>query len=154
MKKIFSILAAALLVATAFTATSCKKSPDILWNVQAQASGNGKIIVTYPTGNPGLVVEGVATATATTTNDSTVLVFAAPADALFAEDVLANPDAYSKQDVKDAEALMNEVNNKAVEFHAEGEWEASVTGYAKYGQMYFVINEHWPVDTVAVAVVE
>ena len=146
MKKLFLILTAVL---TVCVFTGCKETPEIVWNIEAQASGEGKITVEYPTGNPGLVVEGNATATATTVSDTTANVVAIPNSALFANEIIGNPKAYSKQEVEDAEKLVNEVEN-AVKFHAEGDWKASVTGYAKYNHIYFMIDEHWPVDTVRV----
>ena len=130
------------MLAVAFTFTSCNKetTTPIQYSVEVAANGEGTFVMSYPTGN--LNLKGAASLCATSAIENTLAVNAPNYQA-----VLANPNDFSDETVEFA----NQVNSA---FHVdtlEGTWHVDVVGYAKWNNIYLVIDEHWPADTTAIA---
>jgi len=148
MKKIFSILA---IVCAILSMSSCKTNSQlVVWNATVNAQGEGKVNVTFPTG--GFVADGNATVTVHSTNDTT----AVPA-VLFAEEVLANPKAFTAEQVKFAKFATAKFEDAYSVTEVEGTWSVDIEAYALQPEtgLYIVIKKHWPeepqpVDSVAV----
>jgi len=147
MKKFYFLLM--LVVALAFTSCeSCEGTKDdatasITWNIDLNAKGEGKLVVSYPTGR--LTLDGAASFDATSSNDSVLNAILESAPTYNA--IMANPANYSDEQVY----VANEFKSA---FHVDtlaGTWELNAVGYAKYGNIYIVIDEHLPhADTAAV----
>ena len=139
MKKIISFICmAAALVAFA----SCRQTPTIEWSLTAAAEGDGLVTVSYPTG--AFTADGKARVEATTAHIDTTVANGA----LTLTNGLASDD---KEVVEAATAVSEQLGLTSVDV-LKGEWRVDVTGFAKYGQIIFAIDEHWPKpDTTQVA---
>lgn len=88
-------------------------------------------------------INGKAEAILTIANDTVVNLL--PNSAVNYKDVLMCPSNYTEAEVAGATKVDSAVNSSKI-ITATGKWEVTVTGYAKYGEIYFVIDEHWPKD--------
>lgn len=145
MKKLYFLIA--LCVALSFTACeSCSSdipeaSEGIVWNVKLQASGEGMLVASYPTGK--LSLDGAANFAAESSNDTVEAnLLGTPSY----KDVLANQGNYDPETVNFAER----VNSAIAVDTMSGKWNVDLTGYAKYHNIYLVIDEHWPADTTKI----
>lgn len=120
-----------MIIAAAAMLTSCKSTPTVEWNLTAQVRGNGEVVVSYPTGS--LSVTGDAKVAATTARETS--------DTLTVSYAL---NSGNERLVEAAKAVQKAGNGAFVVEVLKGEWQADVTGYAKYGEFYFVVDEHYP----------
>lgn len=141
MKKQFLLVALIAIVICLFI--SCNRDEkqqeqvqtQVEWNVTADASGCGSIIIGFPTGN--VEINGsaqVCIGSYNVPNENITLVSY--------KDVIETPDAYSEQAVEAA----NNIANKSF-FHIdtiEGNWNVNIVGYAKIDKIYIAIDERWP----------
>lgn len=131
-----------LVVALAFcSCESCQNdntddNAAITWNINVAAKGEGVLGVTYPTGR--LDLNGAASFTAVTTNDSLLNVALENAPCYHA--VLADTAAYSAEQVYLAKQVESAFNVDTI----SGTWAVDITGYARYSNIYIVIDEHFP----------
>lgn len=148
MKRLF-IMASMVIALCAFV--SCngndkqkeEAAPAVEWNVTADASGNGNIVIGFPTGSiqiDGTATVGIGSASENVENIAMVA----------CQEVIENPENYTEQAVE----VANEIANKTF-FHVDtmsGKWNVNITGYAKVDKIYIVIDEHWPAqeDTTVV----
>jgi len=143
MKKLYFLLM--LVVALAFTSCESCENEDgtnapIQYNIEVGANGEGNLVMSYPTGK--LNLKGAAKFTATSAMEDTAAVNAPCFKA-----VLANPNDYSEETVEFA----NQVNSAFNVDTLEGTWHVDVVGYAKWNNIYLVIDEHWPAESDTVA---
>jgi hypothetical protein len=139
MKKNLMFILMALF-AIVFTSCDPKEpeqvKPTLQWNLTAIAEGEGIVEVGFPTGT--ISINGIAEVQFVTTNDTINL---CSAELLNYEAVLAEPNNYTEEQVEAA----NEVNNSIIYVkELEGDWSVDIKGYAKYGTIYIMINEHFP----------
>jgi hypothetical protein len=131
-----------LMALFSITLTSCNQKeheqvkPTLQWNLTAVAEGEGIVEVGFPTGT--ISIDGIAEVRFVTTNDTINL---RSVKLLNYEDVLAEPNNYTKEQVE----ADNEVNNSVIYVkQLEGDWLVDIKGYAKYGTIYIMIDEHFP----------
>lgn len=144
MKRIFVLMLA--LMAAMFI--SCDRGtqpsdgqttqPTIQWNLTAAVEGDGLIEVGFPTGS--IRANAAGEVVFNTCSDSLVL---RSVNAVTCDEVINNPEVYTEDQIEAA----NEVKNSIIYINAiEGDWKVDITGYAKYGTIYIMIDEHFPKD--------
>lgn len=136
MKKILSFLAIAI---TALLLTACKETQTgIVWNLKAEAAGNGEVVATFPTGS--LTAKGDATVVVRSSTDPLLV------DAPVLGAVLAAPQEYDEETVEFAEEVEQKFESAFNVEVLEGEWKVDIVGYAKHPVtgLYILIDQHWP----------